>query len=104
MRVQRGGGIVVVASSGSAYGRVERGGRRGTVETCLLWGPRGLQAQGFESYPRSECRLGFLTRGNRVGFEIGGTPKNIPFSQQIPVESLHGIKKKGAYLPGLTAD
>ncbi|MPC86057.1 hypothetical protein E2C01_080869 [Portunus trituberculatus] len=36
-------------------------GRRGTVELCVLWGPRGLQAQEFESYPRSECRLGFLT-------------------------------------------
>ncbi|MPC27570.1 hypothetical protein E2C01_020745 [Portunus trituberculatus] len=24
-------------------------------------GPRGLQAHGFESCPRSECRLGFLT-------------------------------------------
>ncbi|MPC52673.1 hypothetical protein E2C01_046549 [Portunus trituberculatus] len=22
------------------------------------WGPRGLQAHGFESCPRSECRLG----------------------------------------------
>ncbi|MPC34189.1 hypothetical protein E2C01_027570 [Portunus trituberculatus] len=33
-------------------------------------GPRGLQAHGFESFPRSECRLGFLTRGN--GFLTGG--------------------------------
>ncbi|MPC20143.1 hypothetical protein E2C01_013074 [Portunus trituberculatus] len=24
----------------------------------------GLQAHGFESCPRSKCRLGFLTRGN----------------------------------------
>ncbi|MPC92387.1 hypothetical protein E2C01_087475 [Portunus trituberculatus] len=39
-------------------------GRRGTVEPYMLWGPRGLQAHGFESCPRSECRLGFLTRGN----------------------------------------
>ncbi|MPC13863.1 hypothetical protein E2C01_006612 [Portunus trituberculatus] len=29
----------------------------------MLWGPRGLQAHGFEACPRSECRLGFLTRG-----------------------------------------
>ncbi|MPC92372.1 hypothetical protein E2C01_087458 [Portunus trituberculatus] len=44
--------------------------RRGTVEPCLLWGLKGLQALGFESCPRSECRLGFLTRGN--GFLAGG--------------------------------
>ncbi|MPC07788.1 hypothetical protein E2C01_000355 [Portunus trituberculatus] len=41
--------------------------RRGTVEP--LWGPRGLQANGFELCPRSECMLGFLTRGN--GFLAG---------------------------------
>ncbi|MPC28299.1 hypothetical protein E2C01_021500 [Portunus trituberculatus] len=35
--------------------------RRGTVEPCVLWGSRGLQA---ESCPRSECRFGFLTLGN----------------------------------------
>ncbi|MPC86109.1 hypothetical protein E2C01_080925 [Portunus trituberculatus] len=45
-------------------------GRRGTVEPCVLWGPRDLQAHGFESCPRSEYRLGFLTRGN--GFLAGG--------------------------------
>ncbi|MPC68870.1 hypothetical protein E2C01_063080 [Portunus trituberculatus] len=45
-------------------------GRHGTVEPCVLWGPRGLQqAHGFESCPRSECRLGFLTRDN--GFLAG---------------------------------
>ncbi|MPC62569.1 hypothetical protein E2C01_056655 [Portunus trituberculatus] len=34
------------------------------------FGVRGdLQAHGFESCPRSECRLGFLTRGN--GFLAG---------------------------------
>ncbi|MPC71063.1 hypothetical protein E2C01_065331 [Portunus trituberculatus] len=44
--------------------------RRGTVEPCVLWGPRGLQAHEFESCPRSVCRLGFLTRGN--GFLAGG--------------------------------
>ncbi|MPC19050.1 hypothetical protein E2C01_011956 [Portunus trituberculatus] len=38
--------------------------RRGTVKPFVLCGPRGLQAHGFESCPRSECRLGFLTRGN----------------------------------------
>ncbi|MPC75935.1 hypothetical protein E2C01_070335 [Portunus trituberculatus] len=43
---------------------------RGRVESCVLWGPRGLQVHGFESCPRSECRLGFLTRGN--GFLVGG--------------------------------
>ncbi|MPC46656.1 hypothetical protein E2C01_040381 [Portunus trituberculatus] len=43
---------------------------RGTVEPCVLWGPRGLQAHGFESCPQSECRLGFLTQGN--GFLEGG--------------------------------
>ncbi|MPC95598.1 hypothetical protein E2C01_090816 [Portunus trituberculatus] len=36
---------------------------------CLR-GPRDLQAHGFESCPRSECRLGFLTRGN--GYLTGG--------------------------------
>ncbi|MPC95250.1 hypothetical protein E2C01_090452 [Portunus trituberculatus] len=30
----------------------------------------------------------------RVGFEIGGTPKSIPFSPEIPVKSPHGIKEK----------
>ncbi|MPC60261.1 hypothetical protein E2C01_054300 [Portunus trituberculatus] len=39
------------------------------VELCVLWGLRGLQPQGFESCPRSECRLGFLTWGN--GFLAG---------------------------------
>ncbi|MPC43865.1 hypothetical protein E2C01_037518 [Portunus trituberculatus] len=43
---------------------------RGTVEPCKFWGPRGLQVHMFESCPRSECRLGFLTRGN--GFLVGG--------------------------------
>ncbi|MPC98233.1 Protein white [Portunus trituberculatus] len=43
---------------------------RGTVEPRVLWGSRGLQAHGFESCPRSEGRLGFLTRGN--GFLAGG--------------------------------
>ncbi|MPC62776.1 hypothetical protein E2C01_056866 [Portunus trituberculatus] len=32
--------------------------------------PRGFQAHGFESCPRSECRLGFLTVGK--GFLAGG--------------------------------
>ncbi|MPC34347.1 hypothetical protein E2C01_027732 [Portunus trituberculatus] len=49
---------------------LNHGGRRGTVEPCVLWDPSGLQAHGFESCPRSECRLGFLTRGN--GFLAGG--------------------------------
>ncbi|MPC99710.1 hypothetical protein E2C01_095140 [Portunus trituberculatus] len=31
---------------------------------------RALGSEGFESCPRSECRLGFLTRGN--GFLAGG--------------------------------
>ncbi|MPC52667.1 hypothetical protein E2C01_046543 [Portunus trituberculatus] len=44
---------------------------RGVVEPCLFWGPRDLQAHGFESCPRSECRLGFLTRGN--GFLAGSS-------------------------------
>ncbi|MPC52470.1 hypothetical protein E2C01_046340 [Portunus trituberculatus] len=43
---------------------------RGIVEPCVLWGPRDLQAHGFESCPWSECRLGFLTQGN--GFLAGG--------------------------------
>ncbi|MPC42853.1 Kinesin-like protein Klp10A [Portunus trituberculatus] len=30
----------------------------------MLWGLRGLQAHRFESCPRSECSLGFLTQGN----------------------------------------
>ncbi|MPC77522.1 hypothetical protein E2C01_071979 [Portunus trituberculatus] len=40
------------------------------MEPCVLWDPRGLQAHGFESCPRSECRFGFLTKGN--GFLAGG--------------------------------
>ncbi|MPC91848.1 hypothetical protein E2C01_086909 [Portunus trituberculatus] len=43
---------------------------RQTVEPCVLWSLRGLQVHGFESSPRSECRLGFLTRGN--GLLAGG--------------------------------
>ncbi|MPC94212.1 2-oxoisovalerate dehydrogenase subunit alpha, mitochondrial [Portunus trituberculatus] len=39
------------------------------MEPCVLWGPMGLQAHGFKSCPRSECRLGFLIRGN--GFLAG---------------------------------
>ncbi|MPC66369.1 hypothetical protein E2C01_060516 [Portunus trituberculatus] len=31
----------------------QEGGRRGTVEPCVLWDPIGLQAHGFESCPRS---------------------------------------------------
>ncbi|MPC85402.1 hypothetical protein E2C01_080174 [Portunus trituberculatus] len=31
---------------------------------------RALGSHGFESCPRSECRLGFLTQGN--GFLVGG--------------------------------
>ncbi|MPC38105.1 hypothetical protein E2C01_031607 [Portunus trituberculatus] len=30
-------------------------------EPCVLWGPRGLQAHGFESCPRSESRLTFIS-------------------------------------------
>ncbi|MPC99695.1 hypothetical protein E2C01_095123 [Portunus trituberculatus] len=51
-------------------GIYRRQGRHSTVEPCVLWGLRGLQAQGFKSCPRSECRLGFLTWGN--GFLEGG--------------------------------
>ncbi|MPC85542.1 hypothetical protein E2C01_080323 [Portunus trituberculatus] len=53
------------------------------AESCVLWGPRGLQVHGFKSCPRSECRLDFLTRGNGFlagGLKIGGTLKSIPFS------------------------
>ncbi|MPD01503.1 hypothetical protein E2C01_097035 [Portunus trituberculatus] len=46
-------------------------GHRGTVEPCVLWGPRGLQAHGFKSCPRSECRLAFLTRGKDFLAELG---------------------------------
>ncbi|MPC69444.1 hypothetical protein E2C01_063669 [Portunus trituberculatus] len=48
----------------------EKRGPRGAVEPCVLWDPRGLQAHGFKSCPRSECRLGFLTRDK--GFLAGG--------------------------------
>ncbi|MPC69039.1 hypothetical protein E2C01_063252 [Portunus trituberculatus] len=34
------------------------------MEPSVLWGPRGLEAHGFESCPRSEGKLGFLIRGN----------------------------------------
>ncbi|MPC76077.1 hypothetical protein E2C01_070480 [Portunus trituberculatus] len=43
------------------------------MEPCVLLGLRGLQAHGFESCRRSECRLGFLTLGN--GFLAGGVLK-----------------------------
>ncbi|MPC36624.1 hypothetical protein E2C01_030090 [Portunus trituberculatus] len=46
---------------GSGYAHNQ--GRHGTVEPCVLWDPRDLQALGFESWPRSEYRLGFLTKG-----------------------------------------
>ncbi|MPC35032.1 hypothetical protein E2C01_028440 [Portunus trituberculatus] len=45
-------------------------GCRGTVEPWVLWDLRGLQAHGFESCPRSKCRLGFLTRGNSFLAEV----------------------------------
>ncbi|MPC26136.1 hypothetical protein E2C01_019268 [Portunus trituberculatus] len=48
-----------------------KGAHSGTVEPCVLWCPKGLQAHGFESCLRSECRLGFLTRSN--GF-LAGSP------------------------------
>ncbi|MPC23666.1 hypothetical protein E2C01_016725 [Portunus trituberculatus] len=45
-------------------------------------GPRGLQAHGFESCPRSECRLGFLTRGN--GFLADTTINLQLYSWKVP--------------------
>ncbi|MPC47144.1 hypothetical protein E2C01_040879 [Portunus trituberculatus] len=45
-------------------------GTEAAVEPCVLWGPRDLQAHKFESCPRSECRLGFLTQRN--GLLAGG--------------------------------
>ncbi|MPC39446.1 hypothetical protein E2C01_032984 [Portunus trituberculatus] len=59
-----------VAGSAACMVPLYHGGRRSTVEPCVLWGPSGLQAHGFESCPHSECKLGFLTRGN--GFLVGG--------------------------------
>ncbi|MPC90923.1 hypothetical protein E2C01_085927 [Portunus trituberculatus] len=52
------------------------------MEPCLLWDPRGLKAHGFQSCPRTKCRLGFLTWGN--GFLAGGLwdrryPTKYPF-------------------------
>ncbi|MPC72787.1 hypothetical protein E2C01_067100 [Portunus trituberculatus] len=49
--------------------------------TMRALGSEDLQAHGFESCPRSECRLGFLTQGN--GFLAGGLsdrryPKKYP--------------------------
>ncbi|MPC63791.1 hypothetical protein E2C01_057894 [Portunus trituberculatus] len=38
--------------------------------TMRALGSEGLQAHGFESCPRSECKLGFLTWGN--SFLVGG--------------------------------
>ncbi|MPC48438.1 hypothetical protein E2C01_042211 [Portunus trituberculatus] len=52
--------------------------RRGTVEPCVLWGPRGLQAHGFVSCPRSECRLGFLTRSKGFLGEHRGSYRKPP--------------------------
>ncbi|MPC67289.1 hypothetical protein E2C01_061462 [Portunus trituberculatus] len=61
----------ILLDSGSTMEKLmKNGGRCGTVEPCLLWGPQGLQAHEFESCPRSEYRLGFLTWGN--GFLVGG--------------------------------
>ncbi|MPC34661.1 hypothetical protein E2C01_028056 [Portunus trituberculatus] len=42
----------------------------GAVEQCVLWALKGLKVDGFESCPRSECRVGFLTWGN--SFLAGG--------------------------------
>ncbi|MPC39798.1 hypothetical protein E2C01_033347 [Portunus trituberculatus] len=58
-------------------------GRRGAVEPCMLWGPRGLQAHVFESCPQSECRLGFLTRGN--SFLAGVTHPNLALDELRPM-------------------
>ncbi|MPC34336.1 hypothetical protein E2C01_027721 [Portunus trituberculatus] len=42
----------------------------GASGTMRALGSEGLQAHEFESCPRSECSLGFITRGN--GFLAGG--------------------------------
>ncbi|MPC96184.1 hypothetical protein E2C01_091426 [Portunus trituberculatus] len=58
----------VDGSGGAGFCKIAN--KRGTVEPRVLWGPRGLQAHGFKSYPRSGCGLGFLTRSN--DFLAGG--------------------------------
>ncbi|MPC68501.1 hypothetical protein E2C01_062703 [Portunus trituberculatus] len=77
-------------------------GRRGTVEPCVLWGPRGLQAHGFESCPRSE--LGFLTQGN--GF-LAAVLLNVPLSLALPIIARHEhyhSSYEGRHLPPLLPD
>ncbi|MPC66778.1 hypothetical protein E2C01_060931 [Portunus trituberculatus] len=44
----------------------------------MLSGPRGHQAHEFESCPRSECRLGFLTLGN-------GFPSDRRYPKKYPL-------------------
>ncbi|MPC15900.1 hypothetical protein E2C01_008707 [Portunus trituberculatus] len=76
-------------------GLVVSTGHRGTVEPCVLWGPRGLQAHGFESWPRCECRLGFLTQGN--GFLPGNTTETARETSASGKESprrLHAMAPK----------
>ena len=42
--------------AGCALGRSREGSRRGTVDPCVPWGSTGLEAHGFESWPRSQDR------------------------------------------------
>ncbi|MPC22811.1 hypothetical protein E2C01_015837 [Portunus trituberculatus] len=58
----------------------------GAVEPGVLWGLRGLQAHGFKSCPRSECRLGFLTWGN--GFLAALTMPSAEFLLKVDVWQL----------------
>ncbi|MPC39712.1 hypothetical protein E2C01_033259 [Portunus trituberculatus] len=61
------------------------------LEPCALWGLRGLQAHGFESCSRSECRLGFLTRnksllaGNHCSFRHIYTTFGRGLRELVPV-------------------
>ncbi|MPC34667.1 hypothetical protein E2C01_028063 [Portunus trituberculatus] len=75
-----------------------KGAHCGTVEPCVLW---GLQAHRFESCPRSECRLGFLTQGNgflaamyrhRDGSEISSSR-----SKRSPVQKIKNSFERLCY-------
>ncbi|MPC91420.1 hypothetical protein E2C01_086456 [Portunus trituberculatus] len=76
-------------------------GRCGTVEPCALWDPRGLQAHGFKSCPRSECKLGFLTWGKSFLAGQLSDAKDCPLVPTTP--SLRsGPSTPGQSLPNIT--
>ncbi|MPC12737.1 hypothetical protein E2C01_005442 [Portunus trituberculatus] len=59
--------------------------RRGIVKPCALWGPRGLQAHGFESCPHSGQRFpsGDVGSQNRYGLPINIKPATHPIENGV---------------------